>query len=210
MRGDRAAKKGPKKSRYGRLRRRRRRGAVLLVVLVLALSALPFLLKAPETVRRITHPLEHEETIRAAAAEYNVEPTLVAAVIRTESRFDPEVESPQGAYGLMQIRPETARFISERGGMGSDYRYPKTNIRMGTWYLGYLHYRYDSDERLVLAAYNSGEGQVDNWISDEGFDVAHDIPFEETRNYVENVLEARDTYAELYGKNLDRRPDAGY
>jgi soluble lytic murein transglycosylase len=124
-------------------------------VLLLALSALPFLLKAPETVRRITHPLEHEETIRAAAAEYNVEPTLVAAVIRTESRFDPEVESPQGAY-------------------------------------------------------NSGEGQVDNWISDEGFDVAHDIPFEETRNYVEDVLEARDTYAELYGKNLDRRPDAGY
>jgi soluble lytic murein transglycosylase len=58
---------------------------------------------------------------------------------------------------------------------------------------------------LVLAAYNSGESQVDAWISDEGFDVAHDIPFKETRDYVEDVLKARDTYAELYGKNLDRR-----
>ena len=166
---------------------------------------LPFLLKAPETVRRITHPLKYEETIRAAAAEYGVEPTLVAAVIRTESRFDPNVESPKGAYGLMQLRPETARFISERGGVGGDYRYPKANIRMGTWYLGYLQYRYNGDERLVLAAYNSGESQVDAWISDEGFDIAHDIPFKETRDYVEDVLKARDTYTELYGKNLERR-----
>ncbi|MDQ3910355.1 MAG: lytic transglycosylase domain-containing protein [Actinomycetota bacterium] len=199
------AKKGLEKRRYGRSRRRRRQGALLLIVLLLALSALPFLLKVPETVRRITYPLKYEETIRAAAAAYGVEPTLIAAVIRTESRFDPEVESSQGAYGLMQLRPETARFISERGGVGGDYRYPKTNIRMGTWYLGYLQYRYGGDERLVLAAYNSGESQVDAWISDEGFDVARDIPFKETRDYVENVLEARNIYAELYGKNLDRR-----
>ena len=199
------AKKGLKKRRYGRSRRQRRQGALLLVVLLLALLALPFLLKAPEIARRITHPLKYEETIRAAAAEYGVEPTLVAAVIRTESRFDPEVESSQGAYGLMQLRPETARFISERGGVGGDYRYPKANIRMGTWYLGYLQYRYNGDERLVLAAYNSGESQVDAWISDEGFDIAHDIPFKETRDYVEDVLKARDTYTELYGKNLERR-----
>lgn len=201
----RKAKKGPEKRRYGRSRRRRRQIALPLVMLLFTLSALPFLLKAPEIVHRVTHPLKYEDTIRAAAAEYGVEPSLVAAVIRTESRFSSEVESPQGAYGLMQIRPETARFISERSGIGGDYRYPKTNIRTGTWYLGYLQQRYGGDERLVLAAYNSGESQVNAWISDEGFDVAHDIPFKETRDYVEDVLKARDTYAGLYGKNLDRR-----
>lgn len=162
---------------------------------------------APEPVRRFIYPLEYEETILAASEEYGVEPVLVAAVIREESRFDPEVESSQGAYGLMQIQPETARFISERSGIASDYRGPKTNIRMGTWYLNYLQNRYEGDERLVLAAYNSGEGTVDAWLSEEGFDVASDIPFEETRDYVEDVIEAEKNYEELYGSDLSRRQE---
>ena len=178
-----------------------------LVALALVLLAMPLLMEAQETVRRFTHPLRYEETIRAAGAENGVEPALVAAVIRTESRFDEEVRSSRGAYGLMQLLPETAHFISERDGVGGDYRDPETNIRMGTWYLGYLQDRYEGDERLALTAYNSGEGQVDGWISEGGFDVARDIPFEETHAYVEDVLEARETYAELYGRNLDRSPD---
>jgi soluble lytic murein transglycosylase-like protein len=68
----------------------------------------------------------------------------------------------------------------------------------------YLDGRYMGDERLVLAAYNSGEGQVDAWISDKGFDVGEDIPFRETHHYVQNVLEAQRTYEELYGRNLYR------
>jgi len=174
---------------------------------LLALVALLLLLMAPETIRRFIYPLEYEETILAASEEYGVEPVLVAAVIREESRFDPEVESSQGAYGLMQIQPETARFISERSGIASDYRGPKTNIRMGTWYLSYLQDRYEGDEMLVLAAYNSGEGTVDAWLSEEGFDVASDIPFEETRDYVEDVIEAEKNYEELYGSDLNRRPE---
>lgn len=177
----------------------------MLVVLLLILLALPLLLKAPDVIREFLYPLKYEETIQSAAAEQAIEPALVAAVIRTESGFDPEVESSQGAYGLMQIQPETARFISERSGITGDYRGPKTNIRMGAWYLSYLQYRYNGDERLALAAYNSGVNQVDEWISEEGFDVGRDIPFEETRDYVEEVLKARDAYTELYGRNLDRR-----
>jgi len=165
------------------------------------------LLKAPDAVRRFIYPLKYEETIQAASEEYGVEPMLVAAVIREESRFDPEVESSHGAYGLMQLQPETARFISERSGIASDYRGPKTNIRMGVWYLNYLQNWYDGDERLVLAAYNSGEGTVDGWVSEDGFDVASDIPFEETRQYVEDVLEAEKNYEELYGRDLDRRQE---
>ena len=180
---------------------------ILLFALALVLLALPLLLEAPDMLRRLTHPLRYEEAIQTAAAEYGVEAALVAAVIRTESRFDPEVESSQGAYGLMQIQPQTARFISERSGIVGDYQGPKTNIRMGTWYLKYLQDRYNGDERVFLAAYNSGEGRVDGWISEKGFDVSHDIPFEETRGYVEEVLEARDTYTELYGSDLDLRSE---
>ena len=204
MGGIAAAKEEPeKRSRHGRPPRRGR-GTILLVVLALVLLALLLLPRLDEAIRRFTHPLEHEETIRSASVEHGVEPALTAAVIRTESNFDEEVESSQGAYGLMQIRPETARFISERSGITGDYRGPRTNIGMGTWYLNYLQNRYEGDERLVLAAYNSGEGRVDAWISEGLFDAGGDIPFEETRAYVEEVLEARDTYAELYGRNLDR------
>ena len=202
-----SAKEASKKSRYGRSRRLRKRGTVLLVVLALVLLGVPLLLAAPDLIGRFTHPLEYEETIQDAAAEHGVEPALVAAVIRTESGFDPEVESAQGAYGLMQIQPETAGFISDRGGIAGDYRGPKTNIRMGTWYLNYLQDRYKGDERLVLAAYNSGEGRVDAWISEGGFDIDRDIPFEETRQYVQDVSEARDVYEELYGSDLDRRSE---
>jgi soluble lytic murein transglycosylase len=105
---------------------------------------------------------------------------------------------------VSELLPQTAGFIRDRGGIEGDYRDPKVNLRMGAWYLSYLEDRYMGDERLVLAAYNSGEGRVDAWISDKGFDVGEDIPFKETREYVEKVLEARRTYDELYGRNLYR------
>ncbi len=191
-----------KRRQYGRARARRRRALLLLGLLGSGLLLLPFLLKAPETLQRLTHPLKYEETIREASAQYGLEPALVAGVVHTESRFDPEAESHQEAYGLMQLMPQTASFISSRAGIEGDYRNPRVNLRMGTWYLSYLNGRYAGHERLMLAAYNSGEGQVDAWISEEGFDIERDIPFDETRNYVENVLEARDVYAELYGRDL--------
>lgn len=175
---------------------------LFLGLLASGLLLLPFILKAPETIQRLTHPLKYEGEIRAASERYGLEPAFVAGVIYTESRFNPEAESHQNAYGLMQLLPETANFISSRSGIDGNYRNPRVNLMMGTWYLSYLDGRYAGNERLMLAAYNSGEGQVDAWISGEGFDIERDIPFEETRNYVENVLEAQDVYTELYGEDL--------
>lgn len=200
---------GKKRARYGRSRARRRRMALwfalALALAVVLLAALPFLLRAPDTVRQAVYPLRYEEIIREQSRRYGMEPAFVAGVVYAESRFQPDVESHQGAYGLMQILPDTAAFISERSGIQGNYRDPETNLRMGIWYLNYLDGRYLGDERLMLAAYNSGEGRVDAWISEEGFDVGEDIPFRETHEYVNNVLEARDTYTELYGRDLDRR-----
>lgn len=195
------AKKG--RQAYGRSRRRRRRAVPWLICLSLLLLALPILLRAPDAVQKVLHPLRYEAEIRAAAAEQGLEPALIAGVIYAESRFDPDAQSSPGAYGLMQVLPETAAFISERSGITGDYRDPETNVRMGAWYLSYLQGRYDGDEALTLAAYNSGEGQVDSWLA-EGRSLPQEIPFQETRNYVTNVAEARDTYAELYGTNLDK------
>ena len=175
-----------------------------VVALVALVAALPFILKTPQTVRQTIYPLKYEDTIREVSAEYDLEPTLVAAVVYTESRFRPDVESHRGAYGLMQLLPETAEFIQKKSGIEGDYRDPETNLRIGAWYLGYLDDRYLGNERLMLAAYNSGEGRVDSWVSQEGFDVGEDVPYKETRHYIENVLEAQQTYEELYGRNLYR------
>jgi soluble lytic murein transglycosylase len=175
---------------------------VAVLALVALVVALPFILKTPQTVRQTIYPLKYEDTIRQVSAEYDLEPTLVAAVVYTESRFRPDVESHRGAYGLMQLLPGTAHFIQKKSGIEGDYRDPETNLRIGAWYLGYLDDRYLGNERLMLAAYNSGEGRVDSWVSQEGFDVGEDIPYKETRHYIENVLEAQQTYEELYGRNL--------
>jgi soluble lytic murein transglycosylase len=176
------------------------------MVLVAVLAILPLALRLPDAVMRTIYPLRYEEVIRQASEENGLEPTFVAAVIYTESRFRPDVESHRDAYGLMQLLPQSAHYIQRKSGIEGDYRDPKVNIRLGTWFLGYLNDRYEGDERLMLAAYNSGEGSVDAWTSDEGFDIEKDIPYKETREYVERALESQKTYQEIYGRDLQHHP----
>lgn len=174
----------------------------VLALLVFGLLLLPFLFLLPETLQKLFYPLDYEVEIQQASQEYGLEPAFVAGVVYTESRFRPEAESSQGALGLMQVMPETAAFVQERSGIQGDYQNPSVNLQMGAWYMNYLEEKYQGDERLMLAAYNSGQGRVDGWISQEGFDIESDIPFRETREYVDNVLEAREVYRDLYGEEL--------
>jgi soluble lytic murein transglycosylase len=178
----------------------------MLLVVIGILAILPFALRVPDAVMRTMYPLKYTATIREVSDENDLDPTFVAGVIYTESRFRPDAESQSRAYGLMQLLPESARFIQRKSGIEGDYRDPEVNIRLGTWFLGHLEDRYNGDERLMLAAYNSGEANVDAWVSDEGFDIAKDIPYKETREYVDKALQAQKTYQELYGKNLQHNP----
>jgi soluble lytic murein transglycosylase len=162
-----------------------------------------------DAVREITLPLQHEDIIRQQAAEKGLDPALVAAVIYEESRFRDQT-SHAGARGLMQITPDTADFIAQDSGgtafTQADLATPQINISYGTYYLRYLLGRYDGDETLAVAAYNAGETNVNRWIEDaggvDGFDAAADIPFPETRHYVENVRERKGEYREHYGDEL--------
>jgi len=179
----------------------------MLMVLVAVLAILPFALRVPDAVMRTMYPLRYAAAIKEASEKNGLEPTFVAAVIYTESRFRPDVESHQQAYGLMQLLPQSAHYIQRKSGIEGDFRDPKVNIELGTWFLGYLNDRYDGDEKLMLAAYNSGEGSVDAWTSEKGFDIEKDIPYKETREYVDRALEAQKTYRDLYGKNLQHHPE---
>jgi soluble lytic murein transglycosylase len=161
-----------------------------------------------DAVREITLPLQHEDIIRQQSAEKGLDPALVAAVIYEESRFRDQT-SRAGARGLMQITPDTARFIArDSGGTAfeqADLATPQVNISYGAYYLRYLMRRYD-DETLAVAAYNAGETNVNRWIDEAGgvggFDASEDIPFPETRHYVENVEERKGEYREHYRDEL--------
>ncbi len=162
-----------------------------------------------EAVRQITLPLSHEDIIRQQAAEKGLDPALVAAVIYEESKFRDQT-SHAGARGLMQITPATAEFIARDSGgtrfVQEDLATPQVNISYGTYYLRYLLRRYDGDEVLAVAAYNAGETNVNRWIERAGgrarFNVSEDIPFPETRHYVDGVMEHRDAYRETYDDEL--------
>jgi soluble lytic murein transglycosylase len=179
------------------------------VVLALVLLGIAGVLLAP-TIRRIvrdvTLPLSYENVIRVQAGEKHLDPALVAAVIFAETKFDART-SPTGALGLMQIEPSTAEFLAKRSGATSfslaDLAHPDTNIAYGSYYLRYLLNRYGGNETLALAAYNGGETNVDGWLAQ-----AHaagvrftlqEIPFAETRAYVQRVEHAQRSYRSEYG-----------
>lgn len=186
--------------------RARRRRAVWGGIAVLAGLLLAFLIANgtfDHAIKELTLPLHHEDVIRQQAAEKNVDAALIAAVIYTESKFEDQ-ESSAGARGLMQITPEAAATIAKNSEATSfelkDLGDPEINIRYGTFLLHELLERYDGDEAAALAAYNAGPGNADKW-GGAGLSVA-DIPFPETRAYVEEVLQKRDEYRQKYAKEL--------
>jgi peptidoglycan lytic transglycosylase len=168
----------------------------LVLVLVGCAAALVVVITEPAWFERIRYPLRYSEFVRVHARENGLDPALLAAVIYQESKFDAGAESRSGAIGLMQLTPATAHGIAVRTGgsrfQTSDLLDPEINIRYGAWYLGNLFHKY-GDERLVLAAYNAGQGNVDRWRA-EGKPIA----FPETRAYVDRVEHLKRIYADAW------------
>jgi soluble lytic murein transglycosylase len=183
-------------------------GLAMVLVAVLALVH-----PVDHAVQEIKLPLRHEDIIRQQAADKGVDASLIAAVIYTESHFRDQT-SHAGATGLMQLLPSTADYIARKSGgtrfTRSDLATPQINIAYGTWYLRYLLGKYHGNVVLALAAYNAGEGKVDEWwhaaqARGEAFEVAKHIPFAETRDYVHRVLSARREYRHNYARELGLR-----
>ncbi len=160
--------------------------------------------------RELALPLRHDDIIRQQAKKKDLDPALIAAVIYQESRFRPR-ESSAGAQGLMQILPTTADFIATKSGgtrfTTEDLATPQVNISYGAWYLRYLLDKYDNDTLTALAAYNAGEGRVNQWLSESGksggsITDPDEIPFRETRAYVKSVINAREEYKREYAREL--------
>jgi len=185
--------------------RRRRRlllaggaGAVAVVAIVLAITGV-----FSHVIKELTLPLRHEDIIRQQARDKGVDASLIAGVIYAESRFRDQT-SRAGARGLMQITPTTAKEIERLSGGKTfkldDLSDPDINIRYGTFYLAALLDRFDGSEIAALAAYHAGPTAVEEW---GGSSLTLDeIPLEETRDYVEEVLDKRRDYRKEYAQEL--------
>ncbi len=178
--------------------------AVLALIAVLGFYAL-----------RYYFPVRYLELVREYSEKNDLSPSLVMAVIHTESGFRKEAVSRRQAKGLMQITDDTLYWLMSKDGDDTEYTPeqlfdPVVNIRFGSFFLGLLMSEFP-DERTALAAYNAGRGNVKKWLaspetSQNGS--LTEIPFGETKRYVEKVARAKLAYELLYPEINSTRGNA--
>ncbi|HEU4962301.1 MAG TPA: lytic transglycosylase domain-containing protein [Bacilli bacterium] len=176
------------------------------ILLLGGLLLLVVLLVSSNWFWRWLYPIHHEEAIQQAAAAHEIDPLLIAAIIRVESKFEQENVSHVGAIGLMQLMPNTAEWIAQQTNIpyrgAQDLAQPETNIKMGAWYIAFLSEQFGGDQAAVIAAYNAGPGRVSQWIEEKKWDgrleTADRIPVGETRHYVQRVFYNYEKYKQLY------------
>jgi soluble lytic murein transglycosylase len=175
----------------------------LLIVFLLILA---FLLVASPLFNRWIYPLEYEEYILDSAQATGADPFLVMAIIRVETKFDPDKESRVGAQGLMQLMPGTVDEAIKKGNFSPAFRDyvsdPAINIHMGSWYIAQLTKQFKGNKVAVIAAYNAGPNRVQKWLDQGIWDGTrqnvNQIPYGETRHYVQRVTFFYEKYKELY------------
>ena len=173
---------------------------ILIIILVVYFSTI-FVMK------NYIYPYKYSTYIEKYSEEFNVDPYLILAVIKTESNFNKEAESKKGAKGLMQIMDGTGEWAAKELGinyfLSSMLFDEELNIKMGCWYLANLEDEFGNRD-LVLAAYNGGSGNVNKWLNDEDYssdgETLDYIPFKETKKYVDRVNLNYNIYEYLYEK----------
>jgi len=154
---------------------------------------------------RILFPEPYWQTIKTESARYNLDPYLVASLIRQESEFNPSAISYANAYGLMQLLPSVGKALAREEGMSHFQTFqlldPEINIKLGTRYLRQMLDKFSGVPEYALAAYNAGDNRVTDWQSAgpyQGMDeFVESIPFTQTREYVEAILRNVETYRSI-------------
>lgn len=155
-------------------------------------------------IANFVYPIYYSNYVEKYAEEFSVDKYLIYSIIMAESGHDKNAVSAKGAVGLMQIMESTASEIMQKLKLNADItdlKDPKTNIRIGTYYVKYLLDLYDNDLDKAIAAYNAGMNNVDRWVSESGSDNFIDsIDIKETRDYLNRVKGNYTIYEFLYGQ----------
>lgn len=158
----------------------------------------------------IRYPICYKDIIIDKSEKYDLDPYLVASIINVESSYESDALSIKDAKGLMQISPQTGKWASQvldiKGYKEEMLFNPEINIEIGTWYLNRLFKEFDQDLDLVLMAYNAGSGNVNKWLNNEEYcedgKNINNIPFTETRNYVQRISKNYKIYKLFYGEKI--------
>ena len=150
------------------------------------------------------YPMTYKEEIQLYSKNYEVSGALIASVANVESNFKEDAVSNKGAKGIMQLMPNTAKWIA--GKIGENYSdelltQGEYNIKLGSYYLSYL-IKYFQDEKLGVCAYNAGQGNVSSWLKNQEYSkdgkTLIKIPFPETQNYLNKVYKNYNYYKNRY------------
>ena len=175
------------------------------ITLLCLLLALFFLLNS-QVFWKAIYPIHYQEEVTRSSSQYKVDPYLVYAIIQIESNFKHKRTSNKGAMGLMQIMPETAEWVIDQAQLPPPLldmvEEPEVNIAIGSWYIAFLERKFHHNHFAVIAAYNAGPGNVEKWLKEGRWDGTYrnmsDIPFGETRHYLQRVLYFYGKYREIY------------
>ena len=180
-------------------------GCIVLAAVLLALFVFNYYDTAKQQLLELSYPRDYSRYVEKAAEEYELEPSLIYAVIRTESGFNPDAESGAGACGIMQVMPSSFEWLQQiRDCEGryteEDLFNPEICIDYGSYLLRYFLDFYGT-ETSAVAAYNAGF-VVSDWLADPSYSTdgvtLSDIPYPETKEYVNRVTDAKAKYIELY------------
>ncbi|KDR95041.1 soluble lytic murein transglycosylase [Peptoclostridium litorale DSM 5388] len=166
------------------------------------ISIIAMLFNVKNTLKLI-YPMHYSESVYRYSNEYEVDPMLIFSIMKTESKFFPYAKSRRDAKGLMQLMDITYEYAGgdTTSSKASIYD-PDTNIKVGCWYVKKLSDEFEYDNDLVVAAYNAGPANVKKWLSDERYskdgEELEDIPYGETKNYVNKVLKTYERYNKIY------------
>ncbi|MEH6822881.1 MAG: transglycosylase SLT domain-containing protein [Motiliproteus sp.] len=152
-------------------------------------------------------PLAYSRDISNSAQSNKIDTSWIMAIARQESAFTPDARSPAGALGLMQLMPRTAKETAKKAKVRYRGSYqltqPGLNVKLGSYYLASLSRHYSGHRVLASAAYNAGPGRVKGWLEQRKnipIDIwIETIPFDETRNYVQNILSFSLIYSDMLG-----------
>ena len=177
---------------------------VTIILLLMVLVCISILI----IYTNIVFPRKYKDIVEQASSLYNTDPNLVYAIIKQESKFNSDALSKSGAKGLMQIMDATAydmaRNINSIDINNYDIYDPYTNIFLGTKYISYLVNHFEGNYYLAIIAYNAGMGKVEGWLDKSyieysDFSSVYDcVQYNETKNYLQNVMNYYNAYTKLY------------
>ena len=155
------------------------------------------------------YPFPFLKQIEFWSQQLKLNPLLVTALTRQESRFEPKIRSAAGAVGLMQMMPGTGQWVAKNINLKQyNLENPNDNVQLGTWFLDYTHKQYSNNSLLAVASYNAGPGNVTHWLGTLGKsdpdEFVEAIPFDETRNYVRQVFGNYWNYLRLYNPQISQ------